>query len=77
MAIMVTGGAGFIGSHLVDMLVEEGYNVRVFDNFAQQVHNGEIPDYLNPEAEYVVGDMRDKEAVRDALEGIDIVSHQA
>lgn len=75
--VLVTGGAGFIGSHIVDLLVEEGYDVRVLDSFAQQVHNGEIPDYLNPRAEYVVGDVRDRETVVDVLEGVDMVSHQA
>ncbi|MFB6294543.1 MAG: NAD-dependent epimerase/dehydratase family protein, partial [Candidatus Nanohaloarchaea archaeon] len=68
---------GFIGSHVVDMLVEEGCDVRVLDNFAQQVHNGEIPNYLNDQAEYVVGDVRDRETVKKAVEGMDMVSHQA
>ncbi|MDY6769867.1 MAG: SDR family NAD(P)-dependent oxidoreductase, partial [Candidatus Nanohaloarchaea archaeon] len=75
--VLVTGGAGFIGSHVVDMLVEEGYDVRVLDNFAQQVHNGEIPGYLNEEAEYIVGDVRDRGTVTEALEGVGMVSHQA
>lgn len=75
--VLVTGGAGFIGSHIVDLLVEEGYDVRVFDNLAYQVHNGEIPAYLNPQAEYVVGDMRNRQQVKEAVEDVDIVSHQA
>ncbi|MFB6158476.1 MAG: SDR family NAD(P)-dependent oxidoreductase [Candidatus Nanohalobium sp.] len=75
--VLVTGGAGFIGSHIVDRYLEKGYEVKVFDSFEQQVHNGEIPEHLNEDAEYIVGDMRDKEALKEALEGVDIVSHQA
>ncbi|MFB6295006.1 MAG: SDR family NAD(P)-dependent oxidoreductase [Candidatus Nanohaloarchaea archaeon] len=75
--VLVTGGAGFIGSHIVDMLVEEGYDVRVLDNFDQQVHNGDIPDYLNDEVEYIVADVRNREQVKEALDDVDLVSHQA
>lgn len=75
--VMVTGGAGFIGSHIVDRLVEEGYEVKVFDSFEQQVHNGEIPEHLNSNAEYIVGDMRDREKLAEVLQDVDIVSHQA
>jgi dTDP-L-rhamnose 4-epimerase len=75
--VLVTGGAGFIGSHIVDRLIEKGYKVRVLDSFEQQVHNGEIPEHLNSEAEYIVGDMRNKDDLRDALKDVDIVSHQA
>lgn len=80
--ILVTGGAGFIGSHLVDALVQAGHRVRVLDNLEPQVHGGlreqgRWPDYANPEAEYVLGDVRDDAAVRRALEGIEVVFHQA
>lgn len=75
--VLVTGGAGFIGSHIVDMLVENGYEVRVLDNFEPQVHNGRIPDYLNEDAEYIVGDVRNREDVENALEDVDMVAHQA
>lgn len=76
--VLVTGGAGFIGSHLVDALLAAGHNVRVFDNLTPQVHgdNG-IPDYLSKEAEFVLGDVRDGRAVNKALEGIDVVYHLA
>jgi len=76
--ILVTGGAGFIGSHLVDALVERGHRVRVLDALVPQVH-GEVdaPAYLNPEAEFVRADVCDPEAVGRALEGVDVVYHEA
>lgn len=77
MRVLVTGGAGFIGSHLVDALVEAGHPVRVLDNFEPQVHGGARPDYLNAHAEYQEGDVRDRAAVRRALDGIDVVFHEA
>src|SRR5215467_1497418 len=75
--ILVTGGAGFVGSHLVDALLVRGHTVRVLDNLTPQVHGEDVPDYLSPEAELVCGDMRDSAAVRDALEEIDVVFHLA
>jgi dTDP-L-rhamnose 4-epimerase len=76
--ILVTGGAGFIGSHLVDELLDHGYDVRVLDALVAQVHGAaERPQYLSPEAELVVGDVRDAHAVRRALEGVDAVVHLA
>ncbi len=77
MKILVTGGAGFIGSHLVDALVLEGHQVIVLDNFDPQVHEGKKPDYLNPKVEYVEGDVRDREALRKVLKGVDLVYHEA
>ena len=77
MKVLVTGGAGFIGSHLVDALVEAGHTVRAFDSFEPQVHGRSRPDYLNPHAEYVAGDVRHRDALRGALAGIEIVFHQA
>jgi len=76
--ILVTGGAGFIGSHLVDELLGEGYGVRVLDSLVGQVHDtAERPSHLNREAELLVGDVRDPEAVRHALDGVDAVIHLA
>lgn len=77
MRVLVTGGAGFIGSHLVDALIAEGHTVRVLDNFDPQVHEGRRPDYLNAKAEYVEGDVRDRAQVRAALRGIEVVFHEA
>lgn len=77
--VLVTGGAGFIGSHTVDLLIKRGYKVRVFDNLEPQVHgeNAGVPDYLNPEAEFVQGDILDQDALRKALDGCDAVVHDA
>ena len=77
--ILVTGGAGFIGSHLADLLLARGHRVRILDSLSPQVHGeGAVrPAYLNPEAELVRGDVRDPLAVRRALEGVDRVVHLA
>src|SRR5215212_1290935 len=75
--ILVTGGAGFIGSHLVDALVEKGHRVRILDSLVEQVHGGQVPEHLNKNAEFIQADMNDAEAVSRALEGIDVVYHKA
>jgi dTDP-L-rhamnose 4-epimerase len=77
--VLITGGAGFIGSHLADELLNFGYEVRALDNLSEQVHgkNCQRPEYLNPAVELLVGDVRDKEIVQQALEGIDAVFHLA
>ncbi|MCP3983959.1 MAG: NAD-dependent epimerase/dehydratase family protein [bacterium] len=77
--MLVTGGAGFVGSHLVDALVEAGHRVRVLDNLDPQVHGegGQRPTHLHEDAELQVGDVRDRAAVARALEDIDQVFHQA
>ena len=76
-SVLVTGGAGFIGSHLVDRLVEAGYSVRVLDALLPQVHGASVPTFVNREAEFCRGDVRDPEAVRSALSGVDVVVHFA
>ncbi len=86
--VLVTGGAGFIGSHLVDALVARGHAVRVFDNLEPQVHGpdaaglalaaqGRWPAYANPGAEYILGDVRDRDALGRALAGVEAVCHLA
>lgn len=77
--VLVTGGAGFIGSHMVDLLLERGYEVRVFDNLEPQVHGNvsEPPAYLNRDAEFIRGDVLDHHALLKALEGVDAVIHDA
>ncbi len=78
MKILVTGGAGFIGSFLVDELVKKGHQVRILDNLDPQVHpNGEPPEWLNKEAEFIKGDVRDYETLKKAIDGIEIVFHHA
>jgi dTDP-L-rhamnose 4-epimerase len=75
--VLVTGGAGFIGSHLTDALIQQGHRVRVLDSLVPQVHGEKAGQYLNPEAEFIHGDVCDSEVVRRALEGIDAVFHEA
>ena len=78
MKMLVTGGAGFIGSFIVDRLVREGHQVRIFDNLDPQVHPGSNPpDYLNTEAEFIKGDVRDYGAFKAALGDIEVVFHEA
>src|SRR3954451_19565539 len=77
--ILITGGAGFIGSHLADALLSRGHRVRALDNLSPQVHGArtERPAYLDPEVELVRGDVRDATIVARALKGVDVVYHLA
>ena len=77
--ILITGGAGFIGSHLADALLARGHRGRALDNLSPQVHgtDGTRPDYLNEEVELVCGDVRNPEVVRRALQDVDVVYHLA
>jgi dTDP-L-rhamnose 4-epimerase len=74
--VLVTGGAGFIGSHIVDLLVDSGRDVRVLDCLHPAAHR-ERPSYLNPATEVRIGDVGDPETVAAAVEGVDAVCHQA
>ncbi len=75
--VLVTGGAGFIGSHVVDDLIKKGFQVKVLDNLEPQVHASKVPDYLNPEADFIKGDIRDPNDLRRALTGVGGVIHEA
>ncbi len=75
--ILITGGAGFIGSHTADRLLALGHEVRVLDNLQKPVHLKGKPAYLSPEIEFIEGDVRDKETLRQALRGVDVVYHLA
>jgi dTDP-L-rhamnose 4-epimerase len=77
--ILITGGAGFIGSHLTDQLIAAGHNVRILDNLSSQVHGAAArrPRYLHPDAQLIVGDVRDSDTVHKALRGVDQLCHLA
>src|SRR5579884_2928195 len=75
--VLITGGAGFIGSHVATELLKAGYHVRVLDNLVTQVHgdNPDRPDYLNKNVEFILGDVRNPEIVDEVLKGVDAVYH--
>jgi dTDP-L-rhamnose 4-epimerase len=75
--VLVTGGAGFIGSHTVDALLGRGYRVRVLDKLVPRIHPNGRPEYLPPEVDLVVGDVSSREDLRAALEGATFVYHLA
>jgi dTDP-L-rhamnose 4-epimerase len=77
--VLITGGAGFVGSHVADELLNEGYDVRVLDNLTPQVHgeNAARPDYLSDEVELICADVRDSAAMERAIRGTDAVFHFA
>mgnify|MGYP001615742957 CR=1 FL=1 len=75
--VLVTGGAGFIGSHTVDLLLQKGYAVRILDNLQERVHPRGKPDYLPPEAEFVRGDVANRSDLEPALRGVEYVIHLA
>ncbi len=74
--ILITGGAGFIGSYLAEHFLAQGQHVRVLDNLDPQVHPLGPPPYLSPDVELIVADVRDRSALNDALDGIEIVIHE-
>jgi len=78
MKVLVTGGAGFIGSHTVDALLRQGYPVRILDNLTPPVHiEGQVPAYVPRDAEFMLGDVRDRAAWERALDGVEAVFHFA
>ncbi len=74
---LVTGGAGLIGSHIVDLLLREGWTVRILDNLEPQTHRNGKPEWVNPKAEFRQGFVQDYETMHSALEDIDVVFHEA
>ena len=74
---LVTGGAGLIGSHLVDLLISEGWSVRILDNLEPQTHKQGKPAWVNPEAEFRQGEVQHYDTMLSALENIDVVFHEA
>src|SRR3981081_4122707 len=74
---LVTGGAGLIGSHVTDLFVREGWKVRILDNLEPNTHKRGKPAWINPKAEFLQGDIRDRDTVAAALDKIDIVFHEA
>jgi dTDP-L-rhamnose 4-epimerase len=74
---LVTGGAGLIGSHVTDLLLAEDWKVRVLDNLEPNTHKRGKPAWINPAAEFIEGDLRDRDTITAALDKIDTVFHQA
>jgi dTDP-L-rhamnose 4-epimerase len=74
---LVTGGAGLIGSHVADLLVRQGWRVRILDNLESNTHKRGKPAWINPDAEFVQGDLRDRVTIEGALSDVDVVFHQA
>jgi len=74
---LVTGGAGLIGSHIVDLLIREGWTVRILDNLEPQTHKNGKPEWINPAAEFRQGNVQDYETMHAALVDIDVVFHEA
>src|SRR6185369_1694835 len=75
--VLVTGGAGFIGSYIVGLLLESGFPVRIYDSLVEQVHDNPGARRLPDEAEFVRGDVRDADSLSRALAGVEIVVHDA
>ncbi|MBT5872490.1 MAG: SDR family NAD(P)-dependent oxidoreductase [Candidatus Latescibacteria bacterium] len=78
MDVLVTGGAGFIGSFIVDELLRKGHSVTIFDNLDPQVHaGGRLPEYINKHAQFVHGDVRDYDALKDVVGKANAIFHKA
>lgn len=77
MRVLVTGGAGFIGSHLVDRFLSEGFQVRVLDSLDPKIHPEGFPSDVPRGVEFIKGDVTNREVLQVALQNVDIVSHQA
>src|SRR3984885_12149323 len=74
---LVTGGAGLIGSHLSDLLLKRGWQIRILDNLEPQTHRNGKPEWMPPAAEFAQGNIQDRATITAALRDIDVVFHQA
>ncbi len=77
MTALVTGGAGLIGSHIVDAALAQGWSVRILDNLERQTHRNGKPNWIPATAEFIHGDVRNRSVWQAALDGVDIVFHEA
>ena len=75
--ILITGGAGFVGSHTADALLQAGHEVRIFDNLTSQVHRGGVNSYIPRDAEFILGDVRNLAQISRAVQGMDVIFHFA
>ncbi len=75
--VLILGGCGFVGSHTADALLELGHEVTVYDNLCEQVHGGDFPSYVSPEAEFIEADVRDLDSLRSAVRGVDVIYNLA
>jgi len=75
--VLITGGAGFIGSYTTDLLISKNYNVVVLDSLHSKTHNNNWPEYINPQAEYIKGDVLDRNLLDSLLSKTDAVIHLA
>jgi dTDP-L-rhamnose 4-epimerase len=77
MIALITGGAGLIGSHIADLLLEKGHQVRILDSLARPTHLHGKPDWISPQTEFILGDVREPGVWERALDGVDWVFHEA
>lgn len=77
MKVLVTGGAGFIGSHIADLLLASGYHVRILDSLQKPTHLTGKPNYLPEGVEFIEGEVTDESVMKQALKGVGVVFHQA
>jgi dTDP-L-rhamnose 4-epimerase len=75
--ILITGGAGFVGSHTADEFVRQGHEVRIYDNLSDQVHPAGFPSYLSRDVEFIRGDIRDLAHLRQVVRDVDVIFHLA
>jgi len=75
--ILITGGAGFVGSHTADQLLKQGYDVRIYDSLSEQVHGLDFPSYLSKEVEFIRGDMRNLPHLTRVLRDVEVIYHLA